>query len=70
MSIVGHAIDSQFIISNGDNFYDEGLKTPEDPFFTESFTRIYNYSSLQEQWYAGKPLSASKPTHLTNNARG
>ena len=26
----------------GDNFYPEGLKTPEDPLFTKGFLEIYH----------------------------
>lgn len=42
-----------FIVSTGDNFYDDGLTDDNDPLFVESFTKIYTAKSLQKQWYSG-----------------
>jgi tartrate-resistant acid phosphatase type 5 len=52
MGLIGQRIDAQFVISTGDNFYPEGLKVENDLAFFESFTSVYNASSLQVQWYA------------------
>ncbi|XP_024961826.1 purple acid phosphatase 8-like isoform X1 [Cynara cardunculus var. scolymus] len=52
MGKVGEILDADFIISTGDNFYEDGLIDEEDPLFVESFTDIYTASSLQKQWYA------------------
>ncbi|KAK8507940.1 hypothetical protein V6N13_055409 [Hibiscus sabdariffa] len=51
MGIVGEKIDINYIISTGDNFYDNGLTGVDDPAFHESFTDIYTAPSLQKQWY-------------------
>lgn len=53
MGIVGEKLDVDFVISTGDNFYDEGLTGVDDPAFDESFTDIYTAPSLQKQWYNG-----------------
>ncbi|KAJ9554038.1 hypothetical protein OSB04_018083 [Centaurea solstitialis] len=52
MGKMGENLDADFIISTGDNFYDDGLTDEEDPLFVESFSNIYTASSLQKQWYA------------------
>ncbi|XVF85547.1 hypothetical protein PTKIN_Ptkin17bG0126000 [Pterospermum kingtungense] len=51
MGIVGEKLDTDFLISTGDNFYDNGLSGVDDPAFHESFTDIYTAPSLQKQWY-------------------
>ncbi|KAK9691804.1 hypothetical protein RND81_09G221100 [Saponaria officinalis] len=51
MGIVGDELDVDFIISTGDNFYDDGLTGVNDTAFTESFSNIYTAPSLQKQWY-------------------
>lgn len=52
MGIVGEKLDVDFVISTGDNFYDNGLTGIDDPTFEESFTNIYTAPSLQKQWYS------------------
>ena len=54
MGIVGTAIDADFIISVGDNFYKNGLAGVNDSAFDESFSQIYTAESLQKTWYTGK----------------
>ncbi|XP_062172221.1 purple acid phosphatase 3-like isoform X2 [Alnus glutinosa] len=51
MGIIGEKMDIDFVISTGDNFYDDGLKDVDDPAFDDSFTKIYTAPSLQKQWY-------------------
>uniref|UniRef100_A0A5B6ZBY4 Purple acid phosphatase n=1 Tax=Davidia involucrata TaxID=16924 RepID=A0A5B6ZBY4_DAVIN len=51
MGIIGEKLDIDFIISTGDNFYDNGLTGINDPAFDESFSKIYTAPSLQKQWY-------------------
>ncbi|GFQ03506.1 purple acid phosphatase 3 [Phtheirospermum japonicum] len=51
MGHVGKKLDIDFVISSGDNFYDNGLKGADDPFFRTSFTNIYTAKSLQKPWY-------------------
>ena len=53
MGIIGDKLDIDFVISTGDNFYDDGLTGVDDPAFDESFSNIYTAPSLQRQWYTG-----------------
>ncbi|XP_065857363.1 purple acid phosphatase 3-like [Euphorbia lathyris] len=52
MGIIGEELNADFIISTGDNFYDNGLVGVNDPAFSESFTNVYTAPSLQKQWYS------------------
>ncbi|PKI71721.1 hypothetical protein CRG98_007854 [Punica granatum] len=54
MGRIGEQLDIDFVISTGDNFYDNGLTGEDDPEFEESFTKVYTAQSLQKQWYSGK----------------
>ncbi|KAL5760787.1 hypothetical protein ACOSQ2_019625 [Xanthoceras sorbifolium] len=51
MGIIGEKLDIDFVISTGDNFYEDGLTGVDDPAFNESFVDIYTAPSLQKQWY-------------------
>lgn len=53
MGRIGEELSIDFIVSTGDNFYENGLRSINDPFFEKSFTNIYTASSLQKQWYNG-----------------
>ncbi|KAF8389676.1 hypothetical protein HHK36_024195 [Tetracentron sinense] len=50
MGRIGEKLDIDFVVSTGDNFYDDGLTGVDDPTFEESFTKIYTSNSLQKQW--------------------
>ncbi|OAY32190.1 purple acid phosphatase 17 isoform X2 [Manihot esculenta] len=52
MGRIGEKLDIDFVVSTGDNFYDNGLKSEHDHAFEESFTQIYTAKSLQKQWYS------------------
>lgn len=54
MGKMGEKLDIDFVVSTGDNFYDNGLRSVHDPAFQDSFTNIYTANSLQKQWYSGK----------------
>lgn len=54
MERVGEELDIDFVLSTGDNFYDNGLTGIYDTNFLESFTNIYTGKSLQKRWYSGK----------------
>lgn len=54
MGETGEKLNIDFVISTGDNFYDNGLLGLDDSAFQDSFTNIYNASSLQKPWYTGK----------------
>ncbi|KAG1342699.1 purple acid phosphatase 3 [Cocos nucifera] len=52
MGKIGEVLDIDFVISVGDNFYEDGLTGVDDKAFEESFTSIYTAQSLQKPWYA------------------
>ncbi|GAB2293579.1 hypothetical protein Dimus_027788 [Dionaea muscipula] len=52
MGRIGWSMGIDFVISTGDNFYNDGLKDVNDPAFAASFTRIYTSRGLQRQWYS------------------
>jgi len=54
MGRVGEKLGIDFVISTGDNFYENGLKGVHDQAFEESFTDIYTAQSLQKPWYLGQ----------------
>lgn len=54
MGKFGEKLDIDFVVSTGDNFYDNGLTSEQDPAFEESFSKIYTANSLQKQWYSGE----------------
>ncbi|KAM0908618.1 hypothetical protein ACQ4PT_015318 [Festuca glaucescens] len=51
MGKVGEELDIDFVVSTGDNFYDNGLTGVDDQQFEESFTNIYTAQSLKRPWY-------------------
>nr|GMD38280.1 purple acid phosphatase 17-like [Ipomoea batatas] len=52
MGEIGDQLAIDFVVSTGDNFYDNGLTGEHDDAFTESFTDVYTAESLQKQWYS------------------
>jgi len=42
----------KFVVTTGDNFYETGIKTVNDPFVKITFEDIYTANSLQIPWYA------------------
>ncbi|KAK7320205.1 hypothetical protein RJT34_04941 [Clitoria ternatea] len=52
MGKVGEKLDIDFVVSTGDNFYDDGMTSEHDKAFEESFTQIYTKKSLQKKWYS------------------
>jgi hypothetical protein len=53
MGKVGEQLNIDFVISTGDNFYENGLTGTDDQAFEQSFTDIYTAKSLQKPWYLG-----------------
>ncbi|KAJ3697433.1 hypothetical protein LUZ61_001138 [Rhynchospora tenuis] len=51
MGKVGKELDIDFVISVGDNFYEDGLTGLDDEAFEQSFSEIYTADSLQKPWY-------------------
>ncbi|XP_058213001.1 purple acid phosphatase 8-like [Rhododendron vialii] len=52
MGKTAEEFNPDFIISTGDNFYEDGLTGTDDAAFDESFSNIYTAPSLQKQWYS------------------
>ncbi|MEK6478233.1 tartrate-resistant acid phosphatase type 5 family protein [Catalinimonas sp. 4WD22] len=42
---------ADFIISTGDNFYDNGVESTRDPLWQISYERVYHQPALQIPWY-------------------
>jgi hypothetical protein len=53
MGNVGVQHNVNFIISTGDNLYENGWTGPDDEQFSTSFSNIYTQKSLQTTWYSG-----------------
>ncbi len=51
MGITAQEIDSEFVISTGDNFYPSGVRDIDDSRWQTSFELIYTAESLQKPWY-------------------
>ena len=51
MDQVGVVINPEFIISTGDNFYPDGVKSDVDPRWKETFEEVYSGPNLQRRWY-------------------
>lgn len=45
-------IGSRFVVTVGDNFYDNGFQSADDPQWQSSFEHVYTAPSLQTPWYA------------------
>jgi len=43
--------NAKFIIATGDNFYDNGVRSVEDPQWFGSFENIYKGAALQRDWF-------------------
>lgn len=52
MGRTGEELNIDFVVSTGDNFYEDGLRSINDPVFEKSFSKIYTAKSLQKQWYS------------------
>ena len=44
-------LDARFVISVGDNFYEDGVTSVDDPAWQKSFEAIYDAPSLQVPWW-------------------
>jgi acid phosphatase len=50
MAVAAEAIQAKFIVSVGDNFYEDGVKSVDDPQWLTSFENVYAAQSLQVPW--------------------
>lgn len=51
MGVAAQAIDARFVISVGDNFYERGVASVNDPQWQTSFEQVYTAPSLQVPWH-------------------
>jgi len=52
MGVFADSLDIDFIVSCGDNFQINGVRSTSDPLWNTSFESIYDHSSLLIDWYA------------------
>lgn len=51
MAEEAEAIDISFIVSTGDNFQVNGVRSVQDPLWNRSFESIYTHPILEKDWY-------------------
>ena len=51
MARTAKAINPQFVISVGDNFYEDGVRSVDDPHWQKSFEEVYRDPALQVPWH-------------------
>jgi acid phosphatase len=51
MAVAAKDIGAKFVISVGDNFYEDGVSSVDDPQWQTSFEKVYSAPSLQVPWY-------------------
>ncbi|AEF03570.1 acid phosphatase [Alteromonas naphthalenivorans] len=51
MDIASYQLDAEFIATTGDNFYDNGVASVEDPYWRTSFEDIYHQPHLFVDWH-------------------
>ena len=51
MGVVAVALGARFVLSVGDNFYEDGIKGVDDPQWKSSFEDVYSAPSLQVPWH-------------------
>ena len=51
MGVAANELNSAFVLALGDNFYEDGVQSVEDPKWRTSFEDIYTAPSLQTPWY-------------------
>jgi tartrate-resistant acid phosphatase type 5 len=52
MARIAKRFESRFVVTTGDNFYDEGVSSLHDAHWRESFEDVYTSPALQIPWYA------------------
>jgi len=52
MGIAAKDLDAKFVIAVGDNFYENGVASVNDPQWQTSFENVYTAPSLQVPWHA------------------
>ena len=52
MGIAAEAAGAKFVVAVGDNFYENGVASVDDPQWQSSFEKVYTAPSLQVRWQA------------------
>ena len=52
MGRVAEGMGSRFVLSLGDNFYEDGVTGPDDPQWAGSFESVYPHPALMTPWHA------------------
>ncbi|KAF5833127.1 Metallo-dependent phosphatase-like protein [Dunaliella salina] len=52
MGMLADCYHPSFVVTTGDNFYEHGLRSLDDPLFSKCFTDVYSAEGLQVPWYA------------------
>src|SRR6185312_16434736 len=52
MGITAKAMEAKFVIAAGDNFYEDGVASVDDPQWQSSFEKVYTAPSLHVPWHA------------------
>lgn len=51
MDITSHLLDAEMIVTTGDNFYDNGIASVDDPLWISAFESIYHGPNLFVNWH-------------------
>lgn len=57
MGLAAERVGAQFVVSVGDNFYEEGIPDDRAKEFGLSLSEVYTHRSLAVPWYAGEYVS-------------
>jgi tartrate-resistant acid phosphatase type 5 len=66
MGMAADEAKARFILAVGDNFYEDGVATVDDPQWQTSFEKVYTAPSLQVPWYA---VLGNHDYHLSADAQ-
>ncbi|GFD89036.1 acid phosphatase [Tenacibaculum sp. KUL152] len=51
LDIASYQLDAEFIATTGDNFYDNGVASVDDPYWVSSFEAVYHHPHLFIDWH-------------------
>ena len=51
MSVVAERVGARFVVTTGDNFYDDGVDGVDDVLWRVTFENVYTHSALHVPWY-------------------
>lgn len=73
MNLAAYKVEPEFILSTGDNFYDNGVASVQDPYWKSSYEEVYDGALLFCNWYVvlgnhdyrGNPQAQIDYTHIS-----